>query len=302
MVHAQLGNEIIEARKRYRLVGCLALAMTVCGCASWKDSNWKRGGDLEPALASNQPQIAENKKSIVLDIEFINVDSDRLDEDVAASLWQWVDETPIDAALRSRLMANGLRVGMIASEERFRDRLSVIATEKDVVDQFLATASVASEVSRGKKRIPMRMGKRYELPLGEPDPGIQTALVRINGETIGKSLTDPQYLLAIEPVAPTAQQQFQLHLRPEIQHGEMRQTVIGGDSAFRIDRRRQTWPLETLALDIIANQGDVLVIAPTTPAAGLGRSMLSGINADNQEEQIIVMIRVDRVPTAVDLL
>ncbi len=276
----------------------VAFAASIGGCASWKDDS-----SLDSILKSREKnKIGSPQRSIVLDVEFVNVDAEAVEPDQAASLWQWVDETPIDVKLRQRFLSNGMRVGVVSNKERFRERLSTIAANHDVIDTFMATASVASDVSRGEKKIPMRIGRRYELPVRKPIEGSHVAMVRIDENTVGQTLENAQYLLAIHPLELTAQKQVHMRMRTEIQHGQMRQKWIGSDSAIRIDQRRETWSIPSLDLDINAREGDVIVIAPTWPITGLAKQMLSGVNADNKAEQIVLLIRVEQIPTAVDQL
>ncbi len=246
-----------------------------------------------------------------MDVEFVPIKLHATGEDAAgvdmamaadraASMWQWVDETAIDVTLRRRLLENGLRVGLVSNEESFRDRLASIASQQDVVEKFLTSASVASDVSRGAKKIPMRIGKRYELPLRQPIEGTHVAMARIDGETIGKTLLDAQYLFAVEPIRSTGQKQIHLRLRPEIQHGEMRQQWVGSESAFRIGQRRPVWAFPTLDLNLEISEGDVIVIAPTLPMTGLTKHMFVGLNANQQAEQIVLLMRIEHVPTAAD--
>lgn len=281
------------------------------GCATWKDASTIQsitappaGGNRVSANRTPANQIPANRRSIVLDVEFVPIqirsDSDTNAADVAASMWQWVDETAIDISLRRRLLENGLRVGMVNNSERFRQRIATVTTDQDSVDQFLSSASVASDVSRGEKKIPMRIGKRYELPLRQPIDGTHVGLVRLDGETIGKTLQDAQYLFAIEPIRATGQKQIHLRLRPEIQHGEMRQQWVGSESAFRIGQRRPVWSFPSLDLNLEVSEGDVIVIAPTMPVTGLASRMFSGLNSNQQEEQIVLLIRIEHVPTAAD--
>ncbi|TWU48385.1 hypothetical protein [Rubripirellula reticaptiva] len=244
--------------------------------------------------------LIESKRSIVLDIEFVNIDVATADADSAASLWQWVDETPIDINLRNEFLNNGIRIGLVSSEERFRERITSLAAQKDVLEEFLTSASVASDLSRGEKRIPMRIGKRYELPVRQPIEGNHVALARVGQQTIGRTLQNAQYLMAIRPVQATGQKQIELSLRTEIQHGETQQKWVGSDSAIRIDQRRETWPIPSLDLNLEVAEGDVLVLAPTWPLTGLAKHMFSGQNADHQPEMVVLLIRVAQVPTAID--
>ncbi len=271
------------------------------GCATWKDES-----SLASHLPSDKPSSlldrshAQSKRSIVLDVEFVNLDTSVADADSAASMWQWVDETSIDVNLRHEFLSNGIRVGLVSNDERFRERITSLAAQKDVLEEFLSSASVASDLSRGEKQIPMRIGKRYELPVRQPINGAHVAMIRVNHETIGRSLTNAQYLMAINPMRTTGQKQIELVLKTEIQHGETQQKWIGSDSAIRIDQRRETWAISSLDLNLNVAEGDVIVIAPTWPVAGLGKQMFTGFNADHQSEMVVLLIRVAKVPTAID--
>lgn len=283
----------------FYLLGFAVLATTVGGCASWNSS----ATDLsELNKKAGLTELPESRKSVALEFEFINLPLADMVADDSESVWQWVDETRVDTVIRQRLLANGIRVGFVANEQRFRRRLNSQTQEQDVVEQFLAEASVASDFDQGQKRVPLRMGRRYELPLHRPIPGNHVALIRVQDETIGRTLSDAQYLYAITAKPADNQNQIQLRLRTEIQHGDMRQKWVSTDAAMRIDMRRETWEIPELDLDLLAEEGSLIVVAPTTPAKGLGKHMLTGDSADQDLEQVVVLIRVAQIPTAVDLL
>jgi hypothetical protein len=101
--------------------------------------------------------------------------------------------------------------------------------------------------------------------------------------------------------SPTAQQ-VRLHLRPEVQYGETRQKFVSSDTALRIDTRRESWSIEPLGMDLTLQEGDTVALAPTSPLKGLAKQMLSSPGPDQQPERTVVLIRVSRVPTAVDQL
>ncbi len=270
------------------------LTIATGGCASWKDSPDLSGTGL--------PTIRDNAQSVILEVEFVPIviESDELEID--ASLWQWVDETAIDADARRKLIANGLKVGKVVSLERLRARLETLSTKQDVVDDFLKEASIASNVSHTDKRIPMRMGRRHELPLKDPIEGQHVTLLRVDGQTIGRTLPDPQYLFAVTASPGNVSGQALVKLRPEIQHGEMRQRWVSSDSALRIDTRRETWSIESLDIELKGNEGDTFVIAGVQPLGGLARQMLSGHSADASQQQVVVLITFDQIPDAIDQL
>ena len=282
------------AKTAYVFAGIVFLAMSAGGCANWKEDR--------QAAATQLPKIRENARSIVLSVEFLPLTVDPGDRDRDASLWQWVDETAIDVASRRRWMANGLRIGRIANEERFRSKLETVSANQDVVDKFLAEASVASDLSHSGKRIPMRLGRRYELPLRQPVDGDQVMLVRLGEETIGRTLSDPQCLFAVTANPGKKAVQVHVRLRPEIQFGEMRQQWITSDLAWRIDRRRETWSIDELDVELTGGEGDTFVVAGVNPLRGLAQQMLRGSGADASQQQVVVLIKVEEIPDATDLL
>ena len=294
----------------------LALGFAGCfaGCATWKDASLVAAdmddGDSRVGRSSTSLVRASSDQA-VLEAEFVKADLEAMTPDEMKILWQWVDETSLSPSQRHHLLANGLRAGVVADESRFRKHLKTLTPTSDVVDDFLSSASVASHVGGTVERIPMRIGRRYELPVGKPCEGEHITLVRIDSQTIGKTLLDPQYLFSLEPVELTPQRQLHLRLRPEVQHGEMKQAWVGSDSAMRIDRRRNVWTLSELDLDLITQENDLLVITADRMAgkdavanandqsSALATNMMVGKNAGQQDEQLFVLIRIISIPTRV---
>lgn len=272
-------------------------AVLWAGCASWKEPS-----SSETAAQGSHAGLNENKRRVVLEVEFVNVEPDPEDIDQAASLWQWVDETAIDSNVRRRLLANGIRVGRIANDQRFRQRLADAAQDQDVVDAFLSRASVASDIAHGKKRFPMRFGRRYELPLRQPIQGSHVALVRLGEETIGRTLDHAQYLLAITATRAASARQVRLRFRPEIQYGDARHKTIRSDTAYRIDTLRENWSIPELDLNVTASLQDTFVISATTPAVGIAKHMLTGTGSDSQPQQLVLLVRVAQIPVVADQL
>ena len=144
-------------------LACLLLASLAVGCASWTD----RG--TEPGTDSQLPELKPNPRSLVLKVQFLPIEIESANADDLQSIWQWVDETAVDTATRHNWLTNGLRAGRVIHRDRFHSRLQALTSEPNAVDQFLAEAGVASEISQGNKQIPMRLGRRYELPLQTAD-------------------------------------------------------------------------------------------------------------------------------------
>lgn len=239
--------------------------------------------------------LSQNARTPVIEISFIGVPLESGQTDPSDGIWQWIDETKIDALERRRLRANGIRVGVVSNEDQFRQRLESQTASPDVIDDFLSQASIKTDMSHGTERLPLRFGRRYELPLRQPVEGTEVTLLRLDGETLGQTLVRPQYLLGITAQTATNPTQIDLLIRPEIQHGDAKQKWISSDSAFRIDTRRESWKLADLDLNVTVGESDLLVITADTPSRGLGKQMLSGTGSDHAQQQVLLLIDVIQV-------
>lgn len=226
------------------------------------------------------------------------------DPDIWSSLWQWVDETSIDSVVRRRWLDNGLRIGIVTNQERFRQKLTRMSPTSDAVDEFLDRANVSGTADALGKSIPMGLGKRYELMVSPPTHGTRIVLARMNGGTVAQELTDPLPLLAIISSPGSSVGQIKLTIRPEIQHGTSQKEIIesGSGSGFRAVWRRKSWSLADLEFDIELSEGDMLVITPTDPPIALGKTMLTTVSPDQQTEHTVVLLTLDHMPRPEDVL
>ncbi|MEL6108557.1 MAG: hypothetical protein AAFU85_21335 [Planctomycetota bacterium] len=275
------------------------LVLLCWGCASWSD----RGSHVERESVDAKPAI-RGSRSIEVESNFVQIRFDPAKPDQLQSIWQWVDETVIPADKRVLLARNGLRVGRVAQQDRLEARVEEFRAENppDVIDQFLASASVSSHQSEGTDRIPLRIGKRKELPVRSPIEGEQVVLLYDGEQLVGETLRDPQFLFAVTAERGSLRRTMRLRLRPEVQHGEMEQSFVAGGAAMRIDVRRPAWSLEPLEFDLPASEGDLFVITETASRRGLGRQMFGGKNVDQLEQQTMVLLRIAHIPRAADKL
>ncbi|MGI9473662.1 MAG: hypothetical protein ACR2NZ_19120 [Rubripirellula sp.] len=274
--------------------------MNSVGCARWKEPVSSSSNASKAAAALGTVKEAKNR--VIIEVEFVNLIVDQTESESSKELWRWVDETAIDSRVRQKLIGNGIRSGFVSSEERFRERLNENDAERDVVETFLAEASVASDISHGSKRIPMRLGRRVELPLGQPIEGSHVAMLRLDGETVGRTLQNAQYILSLTATQADSPNQVRLKIRPEIQYGDTRQKWVSSDTALRIDSRRETWAIPELDLNVVASEKDLIVLAPTQPLKGLAKRMLAGAGSDHDHEQLFVLVRIEQIPSAADQL
>lgn len=306
------------ARPLCRLSSIVVIAIGVAGCATWSDRGERDASRVDVSNGSAKRQGGkswlsrpDSSSAVSIDAEFFAApievngtgDPEASQEEFEASVWQWVDETAIGLATRRRYQANGLRVGRVVQVDRFRKAIGRRAgVGADVINEFLREAEIASPLSQGNRTLPMRYGRRYEIPLHQPRPGTQVCLLREDRDLVGRTLSNAQLLLGLAVGQGAEAGEIELSVRPEIRHGDARQSFVSSDSAIRIDTRREVWSLETLDLSARLAAGDAIVISTTSPPVGLGRQMLTDDSPGRGREQLFVLLKVKQVPGPSDRL
>lgn len=320
---------------RWTSIGWLAIAGV--GCATWTDRSEPdraarvdlssggsgNGGGSGKGGMSNLFSQQNRSSAVRVTLEFLTmptgrpeaepISGDDDDEgpssegnshaDREASVWQWVDETVIAASTRRQLQSNGLRIGRVVQEDRFRRAIEQRhGGGGDEVDTLLREAEVLSSLAQGSRKLSMRFGRRYEIPLHQPRSGQQVLLLRENRELVGRTLSHPQLLLGLLLTQGNTPGEVVLGVRPEIQHGEAKQSFVKSDSALRIDTRREVWKLENLDFAATLTEGDAFVISTTTPPIGIGEQMLTDVTSGHGREQLVLLIRLTAVPSLADRL
>ncbi|MEO1615310.1 MAG: hypothetical protein AAFV88_05640 [Planctomycetota bacterium] len=274
--------------------------MTASGCLPL--SVWSEKESASENEATRALPLRKIARTIEIESNFVQIQFDPQQPDQLQSVWQWVDETVIPLSTRQRLLRNGLRVGKVTQPDRVQAKLETLRGEqtRGIVDAFLESAEIASHQMQGAKTIPMRIGKRYELPVRLPIKGTRVVFVDDEPQPVGRTLFDPQFLFAITPDRGRGNQSLTLRMRPEVQYGDMQQDWVQGDAALRIDVRRQSWSLGQLEFELTGGEGDLYLIGETTERQSLGRDMLGGENVDQMEQQTVLLLRFANIPTPAD--
>ena len=170
------------------LISTLLLFAAV-GCKTWNNSGSELLSNQTAQASDTTAPRSFNRKRVILDIEFLNSVPHDLsaspDSEPSPALWQWIDETCIDPSIRQNMLRNGIRVGLVNNEEEFRKQLNEHEEDRDLVETFLAEASIASDLAHGSQSMPMRLGRRYDLPLRQPFEVSHVAMIREGDELIG---------------------------------------------------------------------------------------------------------------------
>jgi len=300
-----------------RVIGLLVILLPLCnGCATWHAD-----ADL-PKTVRGLPPPRRHPGDVVFDISFIAIKPAKPPATVAGlspqgdnesdgpkspsdtsnhpefDIWDFIDETVIGPESRYALRRNGIRLGKAQSVGDFPQRLQQIRTLPTESSEVLETADVQSDLSHSARRITFRVGKRYELPVRQIAKDSQVVLVTIGEQTIGQTLSQAQPLFAMR-VSSADARTVRLSLRPEIQHGVMRQTWVGNDAALRIENRRDSWVLDQLETEVVMEKGDVFVAGCRETAFGLGQQFFTGTTAEGDNDQVLMIVRVVELPTAI---
>jgi len=290
------------------------IVMPLVGCARWHaDVDLGRpprglpppkrhpaGVVLETAFVSIRPATTHVE---LLARDGGNTDSEAeatspSDQPPVVDIWKFIDETVVVPEVRQALRRNGLRIGKAQMAGGFSEHLQQVRRTPSPTSEVLEVADVESDLSHQARQMTCRIGKRYELPVRQVATEDQVILMSLGNQTVGQTLSQTQPLFALRPVSADARS-VRLSLKPEIQHGAMRQTWVGNDAALRIENRRDSIVIDDLEADFSLEKGSVLVAGCVEPAFGLGSHFFTGKTAEGDRDQVLLMIRVVELPEVI---
>ncbi len=283
----------------------LAIVMLGSGCSLFRNGVWSDGSSGELNSGSNHTQVSKlthkSRKTISLQADFRHVGTQDLDE----SLWQHVDETAFPPKVREAWLANGFRIGLIATPDALPETAEDnVASGDDPINRLLSTAGVLGRSPSGIETIPLRPSQRHELPISTVLDGSHVVLAQENGKLTGRSLDSPQMSLSLTPTLGPGPGQVTLEIRPEIQHGSVQQRFISSEAATRLATGRSTWELPEMNLSWAANPHLTLLIAPVhqpdenEPTFGLARQMLRDADHMQDDQHVMLLLRINDLPSS----
>ncbi|MEO9930854.1 MAG: hypothetical protein ABJF25_05465 [Rhodopirellula bahusiensis] len=283
----------------------LAFVTLGSGCSLFQNGVWSDGTLDESHSGTKHTQVSKlthkSRKTISLQADFRHVSTQDLDE----SLWQHIDETAFPPKVREAWLANGFRIGLIATPDALPDTAEEnMAAGGDPIDRLLSTAGILGRSPSGVDTIPLRPSQRHELPVSHVLDGAHVVLAQENGKLTGRSLDSPQMSLSLTPTLGPGPGQVTLDIRPEIQHGSVQQRFISSEAATRLATGRSTWELPEMNLSWSANPHLTLLIAPvhqpdeTEPTFGLARQMLRDSDHMQDDQHVMLLLRVNDLPSS----
>lgn len=243
---------------------CLCLLACGPGCLSLTAPRDAGPAPVGTDTAATKPA----PRTIAVEIIFA-----RFEEHDAAcrdELWREVDEQAIDDALRRRLAANGLCVGIVTGD------LPPHLAERILPDRAApATASdmVAAESPLTHRLLRLLPGRRSEVIAAAGIANL-VLLETGDGQVRGGTFRDATGLFELK-VRPAADGRVRIELVPEIKHGPLERSWVGEDGMFRMEAGQRRHRRDDLALGVELRAGGLLVVGCTgEKGATLGDALL----------------------------
>lgn len=255
----------------------LSIALT-SGCSLWKE-------EKKPKKTSF-PAPVRAPDSVTIDVTFVHVPPDT--EYLAEELWRDVDEQHLPTELRRRLEANGFRCGMIGSQyPEALEELIAHTENKDQIDTELGAPRVGKAI--GQKRIQCRSGKLSKLITSETFPQL-AVMTNDDGELRGRSCTNAHCEFSMRSFT-LGDGRVRLELTPEIHHGVPKQSIVGGENAFRFDVTQERMSLDQLHIETTLSRGQTLLLTATPEANGVGGQFFrSGKSTRNHAKLLLIRL------------
>lgn len=205
-------------------------------------------------------------------------------------LWSQIDEQSLKPALRIAMDKNGFRAGKASGKiPAILDawlRLTVKRLGEDPMEQ----AGFAADVSSYSQLWRCRANVRKELSVRNfPETSLFVSYLDACPE--GKPYAAPQFLFSIH-ATPHGDATATLRLTPEMQHGELLKKATGRESVVRLDSRRESVVWDQLAVELRIQQGDYLVLGPTSESRALGEHFFHTKTRNGEIQPVLLLVRL----------
>lgn len=199
------------------------------------------GGGTEPV-----------NRTIPLELTFVRCTTD--DPLLRDDLWSFVDEQWLPADLRSRLAANGLRVGVVGSHlpPEIAARFAAAGPAAE------AAAPLPTEAALSRRLIRLLPGRRGEIVTAS---GIDelVLLEQHDGQVRGGTFRDASPQFSVE-ARPAADGRVRVDVTPEIKHGPLEKSWVGEDGMFRLEAGQRRHRMEQLRFTCTLPHDGMLVV------------------------------------------
>jgi hypothetical protein len=240
----------------------ILLGLATAGCRFIGDRAGVIATDQGATRAAGKPAA----QTIPLEILFVRCDAH--DPAMRDELWSFADEQFLATAVRSRLAANGLRVGIVG------DHLPPhLAGRFTAAGSDLTAATLATDAALARRHLRILPGRRSEILTAS---GIrELVMLERSGDGVrGATYRDASPTLVIE-ARPAADGRVQITVVPEIRHGPLEKSWVGEDGMFRLETGQRRHHLEQLQFTAtLPRDGTLIVGCGGDDSASVGDCLL----------------------------
>ena len=262
----------------------MVVLASMLGCARWSTLE-----DTTKKPVHGVVSMSMADDVLPVEIIFMRMGPQQLQE--LQAVWPRINEQAIPMDLRRRLDQNGIRAAIVDTVIPVQLQTMIDSVEKRLQDDPLEQAGIGADVRSHSRLLQCRNGQRKEIAVRPARTGTMVLLHNEGGAAKGRTYEDPQMLFDLR-ATPRGDGSTMLHITPEIQHGQLKQKIVGQDFALRREMKRDadTWPDLTIEQAMIP--GQILLVTASTPARGLGEHYFYTETAASEIEQILFLVRI----------
>ncbi len=215
------------------------------------------------------------------------------------TIWQDIDETPIEPAVARELARNGFRAGVIggALPPALANALHQNEAPPDAgaAENGESLADLMVEPTIRRRLVQARRGRRVEVVASDRYPTLPL-LMGDGGELGGNTFREAQAIYALE-VDPQPDRMATVQLTPELHHGSERLRFAQSEEGiFRQAPMRDHEVFDRLRLRVKLAPAEMLVLMNLAEAGSrLGQYFHTVDSADGRQQKLI-LIRLAEVP------
>ena len=239
-----------------------------------------------------QPQLMP-PGTVALEVFSICIPPDN--PDLAARVWEEVDEQDFPVEVRRQLEKNGFRAGTLAGQippalSQLLELKGKPGSAGDV--QHVSIADMATPARVTTQHMQTRAGQRYEIAASSVLDKMPV-LASEAGEIHGLTYEEAQGIFALH-VTPQPDGRVELELVPEVHHGQARQHLVGDQYFPRLETGRPKRAFDELKLTATLGPGAMLLLGSQSKVQGsLGHYFFLESNGrDDRFDEKLVLVRI----------
>jgi len=271
-----------QAPRRCLGYSLVILSLVSSGCAAWLPS-----GEQPPPIIKGIRTPSLPTESVAIETILLRLAPDQASQ--LDDLWALIDEQIVSPDLRIRLDKNGLRIGKISGglPSLLETWLREIEEKQD--GDTLETTGLASDLANRSMHWRCRADVEKEINIRNvAEPNV--TLFYHDEVPKGKSLNSPRFFFTMTAM-PASQAAAKLKLTPAVEFGELKSRVIVRDAALRPVSQREKIQFDDLQLQWVLNQGDCVVLGPSSDMRSLGAEFFQSQTIDHEREPILLLVR-----------